>query len=125
MMTSRILTSRIAMTLALALLLLGTAGTASAEQRKLIGTITSVDAESRTVAVAESNGARTMTFHVGKKSRLMDGTGRKGVSFDALSSGDIVSVSYQDAPQAGADPEVSHMQVKLGTPRSSGAAAGE
>lgn len=107
------------MALALGLVLLGTGGAASAEQRKLIGTITSVDAESGTVAVAESNGARTMTFHVSKKSRVTDRTGRKGVSFGALSPGDAVSVSYHVAEQDGADPEVSHMQVTLTTPRPS------
>jgi hypothetical protein len=111
------MTSRFATALALGLLLLGTAGDVSAEQRKLIGTITSVDAETGTVAVAESNGARTMTFHVGDKSRVTDRTGRKGVSLDALSSGDAVSVSYQEPEQAGADPEVSHMQVTVVTPR--------
>ncbi len=113
------MTSRFAMAFAVALLLLGAGGAASAEQRKLIGTITSVDAESGTVAVAESNGARTMTFHVGKKSRVTDRNGRKAVPFAALSSGDAVSVTYQDAEQAGADPEVSYMQVTPGAPRPS------
>ncbi len=105
------------MALALGLVLLGAGEAASAEQRKLIGTITSVDAENGTVAVAESNGARTMTFHVGKESRVTDRTGRKGVSFDALSSGDTVSVTYAEPAQAGANPEVRYMKVTLGTPR--------
>lgn len=32
-------------------------------QKKLIGTITSVDAATGTISVDESNGARAMTFH--------------------------------------------------------------
>lgn len=109
------------MALALGLVLLGTGGAASAEQRKLIGTITSVDAENRTVAVAESNGARTMTFRVGKESRVTDRTGRKGVRFDALSPGDAVSVTYEEPAQADANPELRYMQVTLGTPRNADA----
>jgi len=105
--------TRFATGLALGLLLLGFGGTASAEQNKFIGTITTVDATAGTIAVDEANGGRTMTFHVGKKSRLTDRSGRKGVALDALTPGSAVSVTYEDAEQGGGDPEVRHMQITL------------
>lgn len=101
------------MGLALGLTLLGLGGAALAEQRKLIGTITSVDAASGTIAVAESNGMRTMSFHVGDDSRVTDRSGRKGVALAAITPGSGVSVTYGDAEEAGGNPEVQHMQVTL------------
>jgi hypothetical protein len=115
---------RFAMGLTLGLVLLGSGGAASAEQKKLIGTITSVDAAAGTIDVAESNGARTMSFHVGKKSRVTDRSGRKGVALDAITPGSVVSVTYEDAHESGGDPEVRHMQVTT-APTSEGSAPAE
>jgi hypothetical protein len=112
---------RFAMGVALGLLLLAAGGAASAEQKKLIGTTTSVDAATGSIAVAESNGMRAMTFHVGKKSRVTDRSGRKGLALDALTPGSAVSVTYDDAGETGGDPEVRHMQVTLAPPASEAA----
>jgi len=101
------------MGLALGLALLGFGGAASAEQKKLIGTIRSVDAAAGTIAVAESNGMRAMTFHVGDDSRVTDRNGRKGVALAAITPGSAVSVTYEDAKESGGDPVVRHMQVTL------------
>lgn len=107
------MTRRLAMGLALGLLLLGFGGLASAEQKKLIGTITTVDVAAGTIAVDEANGARAMVFHVGKKSRITDRGGRKSLALAAIPPGSTASITWDDAAESGGDPEVRHMQVTL------------
>jgi hypothetical protein len=97
---------RFGIALALGLLLLGVGGSASAEQKKLIGNITSIDVSASTFDVAESSGSREMTFTVGNKARITDG--RKVLKLADLQSGQSVSVTYADEDGTRV---VQHMQV--------------
>jgi hypothetical protein len=94
------------MSLALGLLLLGIGSSASAEQKKLIGEIASVDVAASTFDVEESSGSRAMTFTVADKARITDG--RKTLKLADLKSGQNVSVTYleEDGTKV-----VRHMQV--------------
>jgi hypothetical protein len=91
------------------LALLGAAGAAQAQQNKLIGTVTAVDAAASTFSVAESDGARTMDFRVDGKSHITDRVTKKGVRLADLALESAVSVTYVDAEEGVA--LVRHMQV--------------
>jgi hypothetical protein len=85
------------------------AGAAHAQQNKLIGAVTTVDAAAGTFSVAESNGSREMDFRVDKKSRITDRVSHKGIKLADLAPGSAVSVTYVDAVDGVA--LVRHMQV--------------
>lgn len=91
------------------------AGAASAQQNKLIGSVTTVDAAAGTFSVVESNGSREMDFRVDKKSRIKDRVTHKGIKLADLAPESAVSVTYEDAEDGVA--LVRHMQVSA--PRTS------
>jgi hypothetical protein len=95
------------MPVALGLALLGLAGAASAEQRKLIGDITSVDASANSF-VAQEKGATPVSFTVDGDSRITIRHSRKTLGLSSLKEGQSVSVSYDED---GGTAVVRHMEV--------------
>ena len=88
------MTGRIAFSLLLGLALVVPASTAWAQQSKLIGSVTAVDATAGTVAVAESNGTQKRTFRVDRKSKIIVHGTHTSVNLADLAVGSAVVVTY-------------------------------
>jgi hypothetical protein len=108
---------RLALALIIGFVVLAPAG-AHAQTNKLIGTVTAVDADSGTMAVSESHGARAMEFRVDRKSRITVRASRRTLKFADVAVGSGVSVTYAGGDE-GEPAIVKHMQVS--PPAESGA----
>jgi uncharacterized protein (DUF2141 family) len=90
--------------------LLAAPGPAAAQANKLIGTVTSIDADAGTVSVSESHGSRAMDLRFDKKSKFVTRASRQTVKPADIAVGSAVTVLY-DEDGSGEPARVRHMSV--------------